>query len=493
MPRPNQVLTSLAATLVVAAFGASPTLGSTSPSPNDLAELASRLEQLRQEEGVAAVGFAITDREQTLLAQNFGWADLESKRPVTSATRFRVGSITKTFTGVGLLKLVEADQVALVAPVTDYLQPLPFTNPYRDVAPVRVAQLMEHTAGFTDISREEFAFNEPLTPLETVLSRFRDGHRTRWAPGLHSSYSNLGPGIAGRIMEIASGSAYESYMTDEVLQPLGMAASTWHLDKATAANLATGYNTDGETPIPYWHMAYRPFGALNTTPSDMARFIRMLLNDGATEFGTLLAPASVRRLETPATTLAARAGVRYGYGLGNYQWFRTGTKFHGHGGDGDGYLAHYGYAPEAGLGYFVVITAFKGRSLRRLRGELESFVTRHAPEAPSPPKPAPSAGLKQWVGEYTAVTARFGRPKATLTLRLVGEQLETRRGSSADWRPLVPVGPNQFRRPNEPEATVAILALPEGDIIYQGDAGNFAKRGSRPPVKSKEALDRDDY
>lgn len=463
------------------------------PTSKQLAELETSLEAIRRDEGVAAFGFAVTTEKRTLIARNRGWSDLAAERPVTPSTRFRVGSITKTFTGVGLLTLVESGELDLDAPVATYVTPPPFDNRYRDEAPVRVAHLMEHTAGFSDISREEFAFNEPFTPLVEVLARFRANHRTRWKPGLHSSYTNLGPGIAGLVLEAASGESFENYMTARVLTPLGMTSSTWHLDGETAAELATGYNTDGETPIPYWHMAYRPFGALNTTPADMARFIRMLLNRGRGPQERILDAASVDRLETPKTTLAARAGLEYGYGLGSYQWFRSGLKFHGHGGDGDGYLAHYGYAPGAGLGYFVVITAFKGKSLRRMRRELEEFVVAHASPQEPPPPARTNASLRRWIGSYVAVTARFGQPKETLQIRL-GEEglLETRRGSRA-WRPLLPAGPNRFRRPDQPEATVAILPAPEGDIIYQGDEGNFAKRKVDPAVKSKEGPPEDDY
>lgn len=481
----------LAAAIAIGAFAGQ---GHTSPSVDALTALETRLEGIRRDEGVAAFGFAITDRRQTLVARNRGWADLETRRPVTASTRFRVGSITKTFTGVGLLTLVESGKVDLDARVTNYLEPPPFENPYRDQTPVRVAHLMEHTAGFSDISREEFAFNEPLTPLAEVLARFRANHRTRWKPGLHSSYTNLGPGIAGRVMEVAAGESFESYMTAQVLEPLGMASSTWHLDAETAAALATGYNTDGTTRIPYWHMAYRPFGALNTTPADMARFIRMLLNGGRSGNTRLLEAASIQRLQTPGTTLAARAGVRYGYGLGSYQWFRSGIKFHGHGGDGDGYLAHYGYAPQAGLGYFVVITAFKGKSLRRMRRALEQFVVDQAPAQKTPPAATRAGDLSRWMGSYTAVTARFGEPKRTLEIRLSGDgdRLETRRGA-AGWKPLIPAGHGRFRRPDQPEATVAIVASSEGDIIYQGDEGNFAKRSNDPAAKSKVGLSADDY
>ena len=117
-----------------------------------------------------------------------------------------------------------------------------------------------------------------------------------------------------------------------------MTSSGFFLDDQTAARLATGYAADATTPLPYWHMLMRPFGGINSTPRDMASFVRLLLNDGFADDRRLVHPQSISRMEVPLTSLAARNGLLYGYGLGNNQKFRKGVLFNGHGGDADGYL-----------------------------------------------------------------------------------------------------------------------------------------------------------
>src|SRR5512147_1708556 len=106
-----------------------------------------------------------------------------------------------------------------------------------------------------------------------------------------------------------------------------MASSGFFLDDQTKARLATGYGTDAVTPLPYWHMLMRPFGGINSTPRDMASFVRLLLNDGSMDDRRLVNPESIARMEVPVTSLAARNGLLYGYGLGSNQKFRRGVLF----------------------------------------------------------------------------------------------------------------------------------------------------------------------
>jgi hypothetical protein len=184
----------------------------------------------------------------------------------------------------------------------------------------------------------------------------------------------------------------------------------------------------------------------------------------------------ISRMEAPATTLAARSGLSYGYGLGNYPWHREGHVFHGHGGDGDGYLAHFGYSPAAGLGYFVVITAFSHTHLRRLRILIEQAI---AATLPTPQPPAVASGdFSHLTGRYIEATQRFprpaDRPAAILELFRRDGRLFTQIGKGPE-RELVPVTPRHFRRPDETVATIAAVDDGRGNIILQGDLGNYRR------------------
>lgn len=107
-------------------------------------------------------------------------------------------------------------------------------------------------------------------------------------------------------------------------------------------------------------------------------------NLGAGGAQPLLPRNLLRRIEQPATTLAARTGVELGYGLGNYAWLRDGVLFHGRGGDAGGHLSRFGYSHELGRGYFLVINAFNGAALRAMQAIVERALIDGfgAPEAP---------------------------------------------------------------------------------------------------------------
>lgn len=446
-------------------------------NPAAVAKLVDELDQMRRNERVPAMGLALVTKDQVLFAGARGVVDLDTQRPVSADSRFRIGSITKAFDGLLALRLAERGTLDLDARVDRYLDPPPFTNPWADKQPVRFSHTLEHTAGLTDMTWDEFKFSDPSLPdLATTLYLSADRRRLQWPAGLHSSYSNIGSGVAGRIMEIVAGADFETLMQNEVFDPLGLKTATLLLDDPTKANLVAGYDTDGVTPIRYWHMIFRPFGAVNITPADMATFIQLLLNEGQHGDKRYLSRASIQRMEQPQTTVAARAGVTYGYGFGNYTWYRRGFLFHGHGGDGDGYLTHFGYQRDLGVGYFVVVNVFRKQPLRALRAHLEDAIVADQVK----PATVPEATLlppefKALTGAYEGVTWRFGKPSDQLLRITMTDNGLVKQLGDGRKRRLIPVSATQFRHRSEPNATMAIVHTDEGDIIFQGDLGNFRK------------------
>jgi len=442
----------------------------------DVAALLQAVEARRIEHGVAGAGLALVSRDRVLWVGGIGVTDWgERGTPVGADTLFRVGSITKAFTGLGLLLLEDRGRIGLEDPVARTIGPGWVVNRWEAQAPVTTAQLLEHTAGLHDLSQTQFAHSDAdILSLEAALRVEPDSRILAWKPGLHAVYSNIGYGLAGLALERAAGERYEDFIGRELLAPLGMAGAGFLLDGRSALALATGYDTDARTPLPYWHMLFRPFGGLNATPSDMAAFVRMLLNDGRHGERQVVPSALLERMRTPRTALAAREGLRSGYGLGIYQWFRNGVRFFGHGGDGDGYLAHFAYEPVSGLGYFVVINAFRGDALRAMRREIELAISRQAPEAAAPGAAALTpAKLDTLTGRYELAAWRFPwtseAERAAQTIEIVreGERLVTV-SAQGQRSPLVPVSERLFRREDEPVATSAFV-IDEGRLYFEED------------------------
>lgn len=441
-----------------------------------LEDLLAALEARRLEHDIPGLGFTLVTRTHVLWTGGLGFADRRSRQPVTADTVFRIGSITKSFTALGLLMLEESGGLRLDDRVARHLPDLPFSNPWEDSHPVTIAQLLEHTAGFQDLAREEFDHSDPAPlTLDQAFAVCPACRSVRWQPGMHSVYSNTGYGIAGRVLEAASGERYETFIGRRLFDPLGMASSGLLLDAPTLARLATGYDTDARTPIRYWHMLYRPFGGINATPRDMGAFVQLLLNEGVHGSQRLLSAALIRRMETPRTSLAARNGLSFGYGLGIYQIYRDGVLFHTHGGDGDGYLSRFAYNREAGLGYFVTINAFRARALRAMQAEIERYIVRQAQPQPVPHEPRLDADvLRGYAGRYRLAAWRFPETSASdiasqsMTVTIAAGRLHTQ---IADGRPtpLIAVSPGLFRRPDEPGATCAFARGEDGQLYFQED------------------------
>jgi len=302
----------------------------------------------------------------------------------------------------------------------------------------------------------------------------------QWPPGLHHLYSNANAGLAGLVIERVSGQNYARFISGRLLRPLGMDSAGLSGDEGTRRRLATGYDSDGRTPIPYWHMIFPPLGAINATPREMGALVELLLRRGRIGDKRLLDAASIERMERPATTLGARNGLSYGYGPGLGQSLHKGFRWYGHGGDGDGYLSHFGYNREAEAGYFLTINAFKHGALRAMTARVRDHLT-HGVAAPRPPTSRiDPETLGPLTGTYVAVTRRFEWQDADRLdedrLQVVLEDGALYTHSSNGRRLLIPANTHLFRRHGQPLATIAI-ADQDGDLYLQAEFGNYRRVG----------------
>ncbi len=463
----------------------------TAAGADSLTDLLADLEGVRQATNVPAYGFALVDTTSVLYADAHGTADLASGAEARTDSRFRIGSITKTFTALALLLAAERGLLSLDDPFATIAGPGLIDNPFASHTPVRLVHLLEHSAGLGDLNHEEMYHSDP-TPLAlaTAVRRYRANRRVQWRPGEYYSYTNAGAGLAAFALELASGRSYEHFLADELFAPLGMAESSVLLDEATAAHLVRGYDSDALTPIPYWHMLFRPFGAINASVGDMATFVRFLLNAGRVDDQQVLSAASIARMERVESTRAARAGLANGYGPGLYAWYNGGYRFFGHGGDGDGYLAHFGYSRAAGLGYFVVINAFDHRALRGMRERIETHILATLP-APTPAAAAPpNATPPAMLGPYRRATDRFGAVRSShpQALRLLkrGHDLIRIDADGGEQR-LVSAGERLWRRPDEPAASAAIVTNAVGEWVYLGMRESYIRIPDASPAAAPSA------
>lgn len=440
-----------------------------------LSRLKSDLYRLKDEYDIPAMAIIIVDADKILMADVSGLADRESAKPANAETVFRIGSVTKMFTSLAILMLQEDGLLELDMDIQDITPSIPVKNKWRATHPIKIAYLLEHTAGLQGLSKAEFDHNVPLT-LEQALKWKVDNRFTHWPPGLHHSYTNVGTGLAEYVIEKVSKQSYASFIDRRIFKPLGMSSANLDNGPETLSYLATGYDTDGHSVIPYWHMLYRAFGAINLRPGDMAPFLQFLINKGLHGNQRLLRESSIKRMETPSTSLAAKSGLKFGYGLGNYTSLRHGLLFHGHGGDADGYLSRLAYNRDTNLAYFVVINTFKNNALLKVRQRIEDFITQGRQVAEPPLYYISEEKLKHYTGVYRSVTQRFPGFKNEINVLIVSLKdgnVLLKSGNSEI--PLLPVNDIHFRQPGESKATATFVTAPDGRIFLQNAAGNYLR------------------
>ncbi len=446
------------------------------PAAAELDGIVKQLDSIRAEHGMASAYVLMVDQDKVLRHQGLGIRSWEDQRPVTDRDYYRLGSISKAFTGLALLKAEQQGCLKLTDEVRKLTPDALYANRWEDTHPMTLAMLMEHTAGWYDMSWFEFKYNTP-EPLTAALKLRPDSRAAAWPPGTQKIYSNSGPGMAGWVLEQACETDFDRYIETNVFRPLDMPSATLNRTPEVERDLVGGYNTDPKEPIRYWHFLFRPSGAMNVRPIEMTQFLQLLLNRGKHQGRQLFSEDQINRMETPTTTLAAGAGLQYGYGLGIYASTHKGHVLYGHGGDADGYLTRFSYSKESGRAFFVVITMFDHQPLRQMRRVLEDWLVEDLPKLQPPARYRLNAQQKEKLtGTYQRTSIRFPRPgweQDDMQIRQRDNRLEYNRGNNR-WRELIPVSAELFRHRGEPEATIAIVE-DSGSLYFQGAAGNWRK------------------
>ncbi|HWZ99204.1 MAG TPA: serine hydrolase [Candidatus Dormibacteraeota bacterium] len=454
------------------------------PHPKTLAEFQSAAKNTIEKEHVPGVGIALISNGQVLWCGGIGKADIAQNHDITCDTEFRVGSISKTFVSLALLKLEEDGHINLQSRLQDVAPEVPFKNPWESTNPVRITNLLEHTAGFDDMAfREVYNTSGPpnISMLE-VLKKFPKPQDVRWPPGTRFSYSNPDYGIAGYLVEKSSGQPWTSYIRTNILAPLEISSGDFDFAPQNRALLAQGYQRpDGKPvqPVAYKEIYLRPAGDMKASPAELAKLVQFFLRRGATNEKQLLKPETIARMEYPQTPLSSRNGLRLGYGLANYTEVKGGVVTHGHDGGIDGFISTYRYMPEQNWGYVVLLNAdFSGKALDDLNSLAIDFLSKDFPKT-QPPLPAASkTEFRQFEGLYASRAPR-NQFFAFLSDLLDNKRVQVKNGQLVlagmfdQPQPIFPVGKNLFRGEKDPEATIAFFSNAAGQmcLVAQGDDG----------------------
>lgn len=323
-----------------------------------------------------------------------------AKPVIANQTLFRIGSISKTFTAVAVLQLVEDGILDLDTDVNSYLTAFKIPDTYSD--PITLRHLLTHTAGFEEKAYPSI-FSSPLgiPPLEDfVIEILPDRVHS---PGVITSYSNYGFTLAGYIVQEMSGKLFEQYIKDEIFIPLGQNSSTFRepLPANLSLNMSTGYNEFGQVGY-FEYLSVPPAGSCSSTATDMAKFMIALLDNGYYNGTQILLNETVQMMQEEHFTTHPNLP---GANLGLYEMDTHNEHIIGHGGDTVFFHSLMALFPDDNFGFFISYNS-RGGSIAR-NEFFEDFMDRFYPYINEiNPMNGFDKGLRQFKGLY-CTTRRF--------------------------------------------------------------------------------------
>lgn len=385
------------------------------PGPRTLPELQGAIERTLQDARLPGAAVVVIEGGRVVLAFGHGVADIASGRAATPDTVFRAGSISKTFTALAAMALVEDGRLSLQAPMAELLPEWQHANPWAATDPVRLVHLLEHSAGLDDVRYRHYLLDSATMPLSEAVPAFGP-YAVRWRPGSGTAYSNAGPVVAGRAIERAAGTRFVDFVTTRLTRPMGMGSARWTRSEDIASRLAGSYQSDLRTPEPFVDTPARPSGSLNVSARDLARLPLLLLGRGTLDGVKLLEARSVLRMETPASGPSAGAGgPALGWGPGLQADAAGRAVFYGHDGSIDGFVARFAYAPSLGAGYVVMANALSDAPMA-VAAQVRRYLERELPPAPDEGRPVSEAERAAWAGQYQSITPRQELLRAVIGL-----------------------------------------------------------------------------
>jgi CubicO group peptidase (beta-lactamase class C family)/D-alanyl-D-alanine dipeptidase len=327
------------------------------PPRQDYAEAAERLaafvEHEMADKSLPAISIVLVDDQEIVWARGFGYADPEDSVEATAATVYRVGSVSKLFTDLGIMQLVERGEIDLDAPVTDYLPD--FRPESRFEEGVTLRQLMSHRSGLVREPPVGHYFDDTDASLEATVASLNQTAAV-YEPESRTKYSNAGIASVGYALERTKGEPFADYLKHAVLDPLGMDRSAFDPDASIARRLARAYmwTYDGRTfEAPGFQLGMAPAGSMYAPVTDLGLFMSALFADGVGARGQVVSSETLAEMLTPQF---APSDATTGYGIGFRLSEFDGHRAIGHGGAIYGFATDLAALPDEKLGAAAVTT-----------------------------------------------------------------------------------------------------------------------------------------
>lgn len=336
--------------------------GSDTPAANgaDAGPRFAEIERFVQDEMAAqripGLALGIVEGDRIAYVRGFGTSD-DTERGVTPQTPFIIGSVSKSFTALAVMQLVEANEIELAAPVQRYMPWFRVADEQAS-AEITVRHLLNHTSGLSTKTGRSFQGDGDTSDsaLERAVRKLKSAALT--APvGSKHQYSTVNYSVLGLIVQTVAGQSYERYVQKRILDPLRMRNSYTSEAAAQPQGLATGHNYWFGRPraadLPY-NRGLVPAGYLISSAEDMTHYLVSQLNGGRYDGTSVLSPEGIGALHRPAVQ-TPEADTSYGMG-----WFvgpRNDIPAIHHQGETFNFHANVVLVPQSRRGVVVLMNA----------------------------------------------------------------------------------------------------------------------------------------
>jgi D-alanyl-D-alanine carboxypeptidase len=277
------------------------------------AQVDQAIKKVMQEKHIPGLSIAASMPSGTI-EESYGLANVEYQQPVDKDSIFEIGSISKTFTAIGILMLQEEGKLSINDKITKYFPQYPGWNE------ITLKHLLQHTSGIKDLTETEpFKSNQgkDFTPQEVIQTIAREP--LDFEPGQKAKYSNTGCIILGLVIEKVTGVSYADFLTARIAKPLGMAHTMLGSNSAIIPKRVAGYAYAGSLTNAEYASLVLPYasGGILSTPSDLIKLVKVFRGEA------LLNEKSIREMFSPThlnngtryETKDPGLKITFGYGL----------------------------------------------------------------------------------------------------------------------------------------------------------------------------------
>ena len=342
------------------------------PKLKDAIDLASNwLEYQCYIKRVPGVSFGIIKDDKLVYSNNYGYSDVENNKLASNNTAYRIASISKIFTSVAILQLVEKKLLNLDDLVSKHLEWFKSDSDI-NLKDISIRHLLFHCSGLIRESDENYWNNDKFPTVEEIKKFI--SQKPSVYPVLKTwKYSNLGYGILGLVIEKVSGKKYEDYVKENIIKKLNLTHTEPDLTKDSINYLATGYSRDvpNEKRSPFQHV--KTNGLISATGflsnvEDLSKLLIALFNDNNNSILSLVSRKEMMRIQWEKDQTVK-------WSLGFQITKLKDTTIYGHHGGFPGFITSVGYSPNSALGIVILTNCIDGPSALWLQSMFNILIT----------------------------------------------------------------------------------------------------------------------